>query len=307
LKKISKIKFKYLNNLKVNNLLNFQLNQYQFLIVLSYRHLAKEKNVISKIFTGFFVAVVMTASQAANVAFFNDPAFVDVPQEGANLRATLTGRGHTVTDITGSTLADFTTGLTGNTVLVIPELQNGNLNAALDAATKTLISTFVTNGGVVQVHGGTTPNDTNFLNGVFGYSVTTAGATASGSSTLTSAAASTPYASGPATVTHNSATTLVPTSSLPSNAVSIYTDGANTVMFTVPVGAGQVVYMGWDWFGAPPQGASDGGWLDLASLVSTASAAPATPAAIPTLSEWAMIFLASLMAMFAIRRVRRQP
>ena len=32
---------------------------------------------------------------------------------------------------------------------------------------------------------------------------------------------------------------------------------------------------------------------------------PPTPAAIPTLSEWAMIFMASLMAMFGIRRMRR--
>jgi hypothetical protein len=31
-----------------------------------------------------------------------------------------------------------------------------------------------------------------------------------------------------------------------------------------------------------------------------------TPAAIPTLSEWAMIFLASLMGLFAFVRVRRQ-
>lgn len=47
-------------------------------------------------------------------------------------------------------------------------------------------------------------------------------------------------------------------------------------------------------------------WGDFLGNVS-ASAAPAGPAAIPTLSEWAMIFLASLMAMFAIRLVRRQP
>lgn len=33
--------------------------------------------------------------------------------------------------------------------------------------------------------------------------------------------------------------------------------------------------------------------------------APAAPAPIPTLGEWAMIFLASLMAMFGIRRMRR--
>jgi hypothetical protein len=33
---------------------------------------------------------------------------------------------------------------------------------------------------------------------------------------------------------------------------------------------------------------------------------PATPAAIPTLSEWAMILLASLMGLFAFARIRRQ-
>jgi hypothetical protein len=30
------------------------------------------------------------------------------------------------------------------------------------------------------------------------------------------------------------------------------------------------------------------------------------PTAVPTLSEWAMIFLASLMGMFAFARIRRQ-
>lgn len=34
--------------------------------------------------------------------------------------------------------------------------------------------------------------------------------------------------------------------------------------------------------------------------------APRAPVAVPTLSEWAMIFLASLMALFAVRRMRRQ-
>jgi YVTN family beta-propeller protein len=46
-------------------------------------------------------------------------------------------------------------------------------------------------------------------------------------------------------------------------------------------------------------------WGDFLGNVS-ASAAPAGPAAIPTLSEWAMIFLASLMGLFAFARIRRQ-
>jgi hypothetical protein len=42
------------------------------------------------------------------------------------------------------------------------------------------------------------------------------------------------------------------------------------------------------------------------SVVLTFTAAPApAPAAVPTLSEWAMILMASVMAMFGIRRMRR--
>jgi hypothetical protein len=42
-----------------------------------------------------------------------------------------------------------------------------------------------------------------------------------------------------------------------------------------------------------------------AAFASLTFSAPVAPAAIPTLGEWAMIFLASLMAMFGIRRMRR--
>lgn len=251
--------------------------------------------------------------QAANVAFFNNPAFVDVAQEGLNLRTTLVSGGHTVSDITGSALADFNTGLSGKTILVIPELQNGDLAAALDAPTRAAIANFVSAGGTVQVHGGTTPNDVNFLNGVFGYTIATNNY-ASGPSTKTADAAGTPFASGPASLTSNSATTQVAAAALPAGAKSIYSPdgGTNSVMFTVPNGTGQVIFMGWDWFGAPPQATADGGWLALASLVSTASATPggvtpvASTASIPTLSEWGLIFMSSILAMFGIARMRRR-
>ncbi len=52
-------------------------------------------------------------------------------------------------------------------------------------------------------------------------------------------------------------------------------------------------------FGVLPAGTGAGGYVSL--TVST----PVAPAAIPTLGEWAMIFMASLMAMFGIRRMRR--
>ena len=46
-------------------------------------------------------------------------------------------------------------------------------------------------------------------------------------------------------------------------------------------------------------------WGDFLRNVS-AGAAPAAPAAIPTLSEWAIILMASLMGLFAFARIRRQ-
>lgn len=54
-------------------------------------------------------------------------------------------------------------------------------------------------------------------------------------------------------------------------------------------------------------GAGDHDLLANGTIVDPGGPALVQPSAIPTLSEWAMIFLASLMAMFAIRRVRRQP
>lgn len=57
---------------------------------------------------------------------------------------------------------------------------------------------------------------------------------------------------------------------------------------------------------------SGAGWTASSASLMTAltnggaPAVVAAPASIPTLSEWAMIFLASLMGLFAIARIRRQ-
>lgn len=268
--------------------------------------------MLKRITTCIVLCASFGVSNAANVAFFNDPTYVDVPEEATNLRATLVAGGHTVTNFTGTTAAAFTTGLSGNTILVIPELQNGDLGAALPPAARTVISNFVSvGGGTVQVHGGTGGlKDVNFMNAVFGYTLVPGGFAFS-SLTRTAAAASTPFASGPASLVNNSAVTLVTSASLPAGAVNVYTPdaGVNSGMFTVNFGAGRVVFMGWDWFNAPPQGVADGGWLSLAALVSTASAIPpvGTLTAIPTLSEWSVILLALILlgwGLVASRRAR---
>lgn len=259
-------------------------------------------------FAAVCLTLALSTAQAANVAFFNSAAYVDQPQEALNLRTTLVTNGHTIADINGIALADFTTGLAGADILVIPELQNGDLYADLDAPTRALILNFVNSGGTLQLHGGTTPRDVNFLNGIFSFTLATNGAIAAGNSTLTAEAASTQFATAPATVTNNSAVTRVSAAALPGGATCIYTPdaGTNCVLFTVPVGAGEVIFMGWDWFAAPPQGVADGGWLAVADLISVAAAAPPAVASIPTLSQWGLIFLGVILAGVTALTLRRQ-
>jgi hypothetical protein len=53
-------------------------------------------------------------------------------------------------------------------------------------------------------------------------------------------------------------------------------------------------------------GAGDHDLLANGTIVDPGGPALVEPTAVPTLSEWAMIFLASLMGMFAFARIRRQ-
>ena len=88
------------------------------------------------------------------------------------------------------------------------------------------------------------------LNAVFGFSLVGGGS--SGTTDLDAAAAAgTPLAGGPATLGDPSATEPFDTSSLPSGAKSFYDDGTNTTVFAVGVGAGQVGFLGFDWFESP--------------------------------------------------------
>ena len=56
-----------------------------------------------------------SATQAASIAFFDNPAFTDPPEESARLATSLSNRGHTLTTFSGITAADFTAATAGNT------------------------------------------------------------------------------------------------------------------------------------------------------------------------------------------------
>src|SRR5262245_33632290 len=150
---------------------------------------------------------IVAPAHAANVALFFDPAFVDTATDGTgeayNLQQGLIAQGHTVTTFTGTSKADFDAALAGNTVLVIPELQNGNLSPALSYDTALTIAVFVNNGGTLLMSDPGDGDPLAVLNKAFsGFALTSAGG-AVGTITKAAGATGTPFASGPATLPIN--------------------------------------------------------------------------------------------------------
>jgi len=202
----------------------------------------------------------------AAVALYDDPAFVDTSDgadaESDNLQASLVDLGHAVNTFTGTAAADFSAALGGDTqVLVIPELEVADLNAALAAGAKSAIADFVSLGGGMIVTGDSDDFSIDLLNGVFGFSLG-GGANAAGVNTLDAAQAiGTQFLGGPSPIPSNSLTRII--SSLPGGSRSIYTDTTpDTTVALMPFGSGQIVYLGWDWFESDPPnaGLQDGGW-----------------------------------------------
>ena len=222
-----------------------------------------------------------------NIALFDDSAYVDTANnafsESDNLQATLTQLGHTATTFSGITAADFTTALAGKQVLIIPELENGDLGADLSVAARGVISNFVASGGGVIIHGShnTTnpPKPTNenhapsFLNNVFGFSVVSNGSLPSesnpGQRTDSSldppASQDTTFYDDVAIIRNYDATQFLQVSSLPASSKSIYETafGVDSSVALMPYQAGQVIFMGPDWSNMAPNGSNDAGWLDV--------------------------------------------
>ena len=203
-----------------------------------------------------------TPSCTANIAVFDDSSYVDttsggVDAESDNVQATLsTSLGHNVSTFTGITAADWTTGVSGQDILVIPEQEVDAIGPALDLAAITAIRSFVDGGGGLVIFGRSSVAS-EFLNTVFGFA--TSESFIFTSSTLDAVAAlGTSFAGGPATLPHPSATTQL--LGLPLGASTIYTPA---VVVRLTSGTGRIVYLGWDWFDAVPNGVQDGGWVEV--------------------------------------------
>lgn len=248
------------------------------------------------------LALVVSTGFAADVALFNNPTYVDwIPgapgSEASNLYDTLVSQGHTVFTFTGITAADFAAATAGRDVLAIPELENGDLNAALDAAARAAIASYVQGGGVLWMFGSSTTEAYSLLNATFGYSIT-GGSSSSPYPLNNSDAVGTSFEGGPVSLTWYSDTTGILTSSLPPGSLVIYeasTGPADSIVSLIPEGSGWVVFFGWDWYNAAPTGTEDGGWLDVLDR-GVAPGGAFVAVTIPTLSQWGLITLVLVLA-----------
>ena len=195
-------------------------------------------------------ATTPAAGATANVAVWNDPAYADAAQEGANTIAALEATGATVTSFTGVTTAAFTSALAGADVLVFPELEVGNPVGALEAGAEAAIVAFVEGGGTLLV-----------FEPAFGSSLALdqrpvrlhVGRWQRWRMCVLDhrRGRRTAFATGPGTLPSVSANGSVTAGSLPADATVIYesdADPTDAAVATIPVAAGAVVLMGPDAF-----------------------------------------------------------
>ncbi|RAU19982.1 hypothetical protein CU669_20845, partial [Paramagnetospirillum kuznetsovii] len=220
----------------------------------------------------------------ANIALFDNGSFVDTSNgywaESDNTQAALRGMGHTVSTFTGYAAGDFNAALAGKSVLVIPELEVGNLSASLSTDAAKAISDFVAGGGSLVLMADGANKDTAFLNRVFGFSVTdtdTYGSTFA----KQSGAAGTTFGDDAASVPTADGTYPISAASLPPGSKVLFANGNEVGAALMPFGNGQVSFIAYDMFDARPVGSQDSGWLQ----VLDSAISHRTPATFTTVSE----------------------
>jgi hypothetical protein len=208
---------------------------------------------------------------ARRVAVYDDPAYVDTAasleefaREADTVQASLAALGHDVSRFDGTSAAAFAAATAGAQVLLLPELETGDLAAALGEAAEAVVEGFVAGGGVLIVHGEYEGRGMSVLNEVFGWALAPGDTQESEEANplIANPAAGTRFAGGVSFVPGNDATTIV--TGAPLGVQAVYQDaGFQTVVARIPHGLGQVIHLGWDWYDAAPLGSRDGGWLEV--------------------------------------------
>jgi hypothetical protein len=198
----------------------------------------------SKLYKGVLLLGCLVGAQSAQAAHF-------LYTGGHTLRSqSLTALGYDFTEFTPDD-AGWATALSGGDgpfdSIVVGESQRGY---TLSPSTQSSIAAYVSGGGkvvIVSDHGAAL----TFLNPVFNYSaVQSYGcnyAEAINSSLDPILAVHSGFASGAPNLRDLSCTSAIVSSSLPSTAHKLYRAPGNTLAFTTSYGAGQMIWLGWDY------------------------------------------------------------
>lgn len=189
------------------------------------------------------------SAEVETIAYFNDPLYIDTDTEGALLAAALDGIGQNRIEFTGITGAEWRAATRDADVLVIPEMELGNLFVDLPSDARAAITEFVLSGGGLILNDSASMQ-VFLLNGLFGFSLVE-GSTGVASSINLAAAAGTAFSTAPPTLPDASAVEGFTSASLPAGSKNLFTVGANSVVFAVDRGWGRIVSLGFDWFSEP--------------------------------------------------------
>lgn len=208
-------------------------------------------------------AFAISSGTAAQVAVFDNPEFVDTTSSGTdaeadNLQATLLSLGHAV-----STFISIETGISGQSVVIIPEQENGDLASALTATERSLLQDFMLGGGTLIVHGFTTLRAASLINSLIDTSLEAQEERPGTLFSRSIQASGTSFEGGPLSIEVNNASDSLAIASLPPGSRTIYTNNTQCLVAVIPFGSGRVIFLGWDWWDAAPLGSQDGGWLEV--------------------------------------------
>jgi hypothetical protein len=192
-----------------------------------------------------------------------DVTVTDDP-EASNVDAALQSMGHKTLAFFAIDADTVAQALQDKDVLVIPELENGDLDGAISDESRSLIGLFVARGGTLVVFGEAMTRVIDLLNNTFGFSL--AEGSADEPYAYSSAGASgTPFSGGTGTLPYNDGTGGLDVITLPVDGKAVYLDDTNgdAVIAVIPFEQGRIIFLGYDWYDAAPLGTQDGGWLDM--------------------------------------------
>ena len=226
--------------------------------------------ILVSFWLGFGLMLTDSFSQQIGLFYHKDYIQIDegnIFAEGSNMNASIDMLGYDtnlINEFSSSNIIE-------SDLIIIPELERKNLYLDLNSDQKEDLKNFVNNGGGLIISGVVAPNEANaknatdLLNGVFDFSLKTSEVALTGHSLKDVEGNQFGFAGSPDKIPNNNSIAFI-TSGLPSSSVSIYSDSNNSDHSSVSIiefGKGKIIYLGWGWWNALPNGTQDGGWLSI--------------------------------------------